>query len=856
MDRSSSSLLLSWLLVPVGAILVESALSLPRQPYTGLLLKNALVAEVIPGSPADRAGLLPGDRIEIPAEQRGRRFQRRPLEDAVPGRPLELQRLRGVERRRVWLVPDPLPDGERRVMAALLAVASGFVLLGGWVWSERRDRLARALFLLCLAFAWLLAPLPRWSAPALALLHDAILTGITLFLPALFIHFFALFPESRARGPLSASVGAGYAVATLLYVPSLIPIAFQTIGLPPAQTLGDVVQAAGALWFAAGLLTALGLFATSFRRAGSADARRRLRVAFAGTLLGSAPLAAAIAVRNLSPGTAVPGERWAVVLTLLVPASFAWSTVVHRIFDFRVALRTAAVIVLLAAVGAVVYGIGEWLAATWWPDLGAGIAGGALAFVALAACLAGPSAPWLGSLGARVVPGDEPGPLVSLSGSGMPPGAPAAEAGSAAGEPRLAGGTLARAPSVERVLTSACEAVVRYLKLDGCLALTIDGNGSGSVFGAGSGGMREPGPGLRLRAAHLVGAGIQAVADAPLEAADREALEMAGVDWLLPVGDEPVRAVLLLGRRLAGAWLGRRESEELERFADHLAVSLENAALRREATSRGALQRELMEAGAIQAHLLPRRAPVCPTLDCAAAALSCEPVGGDYYDFVEGEGRDFTLVVGDAAGKGIPAALLLAQVQARFRGEARTATSPGDLMSALNLELVRFDQPEKFVGLLCARVEVRTARVWFANAGLTPPLVRRRDGRFEEILMGGVLLGVSPHASYPDACVEMSAGDIVVVHTDGLTEARCGDELFGTERVREVLERARHLRAADILEALLTAVRAFADRPLDDLTVVVLKQLTDPVPVPRTRQASQEPLKWRPAAADLWSEAT
>src|SRR5436309_2358369 len=726
MDRSSSSLLLSWLLVPVGAILVESALSLPRQPYTGLLLKNALVAEVIPGSPADRAGLLPGDRIEIPAEQRGRRFQRRPLEDAVPGRPLELQRLRGVERRRVWLVPDPLPDGERRVMAALLAVASGFVLLGGWVWSERRDRLARALFLLCLAFAWLLAPLPRWSAPALALLHDAILTGITLFLPALFIHFFALFPESRARGPLSASVGAGYAVATLLYVPSLIPIAFQTIGLPPAQTLGDVVQAAGALWFAAGLLTALGLFATSFRRAGSADARRRLRVAFAGTLLGSAPLAAAIAVRNLSPGTAVPGERWAVVLTLLVPASFAWSTVVHRIFDFRVALRAAAVIVLLAAVGAVVYGIGEWLAATWWPDLGAGIAGGALAFVALAACLAGPSAPWLGSLGARVVPGDEPGPLVSLSGSGMPPGAPAAEAGSAAGE----------------------------------------------------------------------------------------------------------------------------------RFADRLAVSLENAALRREATARGALQRELMEAGAIQAHLLPRRAPVCPTLDCAAAALSCEPVGGDYYGFVEGEGRDFTLVVGDAAGKGIPAALLLAQVQARFRGEARTATSPGDLMSALNLELVRFDQPEKFVGLLCARVEVRTARVWFANAGLTPPLVRRRDGRFEEILMGGVLLGVSPHASYPDACVEMSAGDIVLVHTDGLTEARCGDELFGTERVREVLERARHLRAADILEALLAAVRAFADRPLDDLTVVVLKQLTDPVPVPRTRQASQEPLKWRPAAADLWSEAT
>jgi sigma-B regulation protein RsbU (phosphoserine phosphatase) len=292
------------------------------------------------------------------------------------------------------------------------------------------------------------------------------------------------------------------------------------------------------------------------------------------------------------------------------------------------------------------------------------------------------------------------------------------------------------------------------------------------------------------------------------------------------VGRAPARALLLLGRRLSGTWLGRIEARELERFAEHVDVALENAELRRAARTRGALERELQVAHAMQVNLLPRRAPVYPTLDCAATAVSSESVGGDYYDFVETSPRDFTLAVGDAAGKGVPAALVLARVQAHFRDEARRAGSPGALLKALNRELVGLDQPEKFMGLLCARVDVRTARVWFANAGLTPPLIRRRAGRFEELTAGGVLLGVSGDATYPDVGVELGAGDVVVLYTDGLTEARRGDELFGVERVRRSLEAGGTRRAADILEGLLAAVRDFADGPLDDLTVVVLRQIT------------------------------
>jgi len=196
----------------------------------------------------------------------------------------------------------------------------------------------------------------------------------------------------------------------------------------------------------------------------------------------------------------------------------------------------------------------------------------------------------------------------------------------------------------------------------------------------------------------------------------------------------------------------------------------------------------------------------------------------------------------------VPAALVLAGVQARFRVEAGGGRDPSELLSTLNRDLVEYQQPAKFVGLLCARVEVRYGRIRFANAGLTPPLVRRRDGRYEEQTSGGMLLGVSAQAHYRDATIQLRSGDLALFYTDGLTEAQAGDELFGLERVREVLDRHAHERAGRIVQALLTAARSFSDRPLDDLTVLVLKQLSDPVP--GTRGQAERALKPLTLAAD------
>jgi serine phosphatase RsbU (regulator of sigma subunit) len=799
----------SWtpaLLVVVTAALVWTALGLPERAYTGFVLRGDRIEVMDAGSPAARAGLTPGDRL----------VGREPESFLAPtagvltsglivGRPSRWIVERNGVRRDVELIPEAPPRASRRLVAQLFMVACGFLLLASVVWSDRRDSLTHVFLLLCLAFAILVAPMPQWRDARLALLYEAFYSGITLYLPALFIHFFALFPQgARPLGRLGAGVVIGYFLATLLFALTLatllLPHSLASAIEPATRALDGV----SAIWFAAGLLGAVALFARSFAAAADRDSRRRLRVALAGTLLGVAPLAGVTLIRNLSPVTEIPGERLAVLLTLLVPASFAWAIVVHRLFDVRVAIRAAAVVGALAAGGVITLVAADVLEQSRGRPFADYVSAGALAFMALGALLGGSIAELVRPRGGSFL---SPGELA---------GAPVAGAGS---------NPPAARPTREALLQSACESLTEDLRLSGCAAVTF---GKGRPRWLARAGALAHGTLSERFALALPGGGVAALHDAALEPEDRDVLEAASVGWLVPVGD-PVRHALLLGRRLAGSWLGIHEARELARFTSHLGTALENLHLRDEASSHVAIDRELREAGVIQAHFLPRRAPSFPTLDCAAAALSSEKVGGDYYDFVENGERDFTLAVGDAAGKGVPAALLLAGVQARFRSEARRGLRPSALLSAINRQLLQHEQPEKFVGLLCAHVDVRRARIGFANAGLTPPLLRRQDGSFEELTAGGVLLGVRPDAAYADGWVELLAGDVVLLYTDGLTEARRGEELFGIERVRECVAAHARRRASDLLAALLAEVRAFADRPLDDLTVVVLRQLADPV---------------------------
>ena len=793
MERTGSGFQVRWLLLPACWALLASGLDLQRQGWTGLSLRpDGRVAVVAPGSPGARAGLRPGDRLTA-SEPAGRTalLEESPIASARAGQPILLVRERAGQQTAVWLVPAERPEPERRFNAVQFAVAVAFLLLGGWVWSERRDRLTRTFLLLTLAFAVVLAPPPQLDASVASLAYTFLSVLASLFIGPLFSHFFALFPggtRTRAR----AWVLTCYAVATVLLACFLGVLIESLAGGTRGSALLPFLQNAGGAVSMAGLLGGLVLFAIAFAWADSSDARRRLRVAFFGTLLGALPFALLVGLHNLSHAPALPGERWAVPFTVLVPLSFSWAMAVHRVFDFRVALRafTAAVVALAGA--ALLYLLGEAVAASLWPALGTGVTGGALAALAILAGLAGPARAWLATIGQRIVPIADEWSLRDWTPSGED-------------EATLMGG--------------ACEAVVRALRLDGCAAFR---------FGAAGGPVAATGalvaPTLSPAAADALrrGSAVLEPADAGLSHEDLDTLERAGVRWLVPVTP---RLALALGRRIAGAWLSREDARALGGLAHVLAVAIENLELKREARDHGVLAREMRVAQAVQMKRLPRRTPVFPTLDCAASTLATEAVGGDYYDFVGTGSREFTLAVGDAAGHGVPAAIVLAGVQARFRDEAQRARHPGALLEAMNRDLVALEQPEHFMGLLCARVDAATGAVRFANAGLTPPVLRRRDGRIEILTESGLLLGVQGGSRYAVASVDLEPGDVLIVYTDGLSEASRAGEQFGEGPLAAVLHQHAHRRATDLVEELIRAVRAWADGPLDDLTVVVLKQL-------------------------------
>ncbi len=793
MERAGTGFQVRWLLLPACWALLVSGLDLQRQGWTGIALRpDGRIATVAHGSPGALAGLARDDSLAS-TQPAGRvaLLDESPIAGARPGIPLVLVRERAGARSAVWLVPGERPEPDRRFNTVQFAVAVAFLLLGGWVWSERRDRLTRTFLLLTLAFAVVLAPPPHLDAMPASLAYTFLNMLASLFMGPLFSHFFALFPDAtRTRG--RAWVLVSYASATVLLACFVGVLLESLAGGTRGALLLPLLQVAPSAVATAGILGGLTLFALAFAAADSSDARKRLRVAFFGTLAGALPFALLVGLHSAARMPSLPGERWAVPFTVLVPLSFGWAMAVHRVFDFRVALRAAtrALVALLGA--ALAYLIGEALASSWWPGLGAGVLGGSFAALALFAGLAGPARTWLGTIGQRVVPIADEWSLRDWTPTGADEAA---------------------------LVRDACEAIVRALRLDGCAAV---GFGEPGALAGGAGALDSPHLSAAAAEALRHTRGVHEPAASRLSHDDLDALTRAGVRWLLPVTP---RLTLALGRRIAGAWLSREDARALEGLAHLLAVALENLELKREARDHGVLAREMRVAQAVQMKRLPRRTPVLPTLDCAASTLATEAVGGDYYDFVAAGGREFTLAVGDAAGHGVPAALVLAGVQARFRDEAQRARHPGELLEAMNRDLVALEQPEHFMGLLCARVDAASGAVRFANAGLTPPIVRRRDGRIETITESGLLLGVQAGSRYPMAHVELEPGDVLVVYTDGLSEALRGGEPFGDAQLVEVLQQHAHRRATDLVEELIRAARAWSEGPMDDVTVVVLKQL-------------------------------
>ncbi len=251
--------------------------------------------------------------------------------------------------------------------------------------------------------------------------------------------------------------------------------------------------------------------------------------------------------------------------------------------------------------------------------------------------------------------------------------------------------------------------------------------------------------------------------------------------------------------------------------------------LREAFSEKGEFLSEMRTAEATQERLLPRDPPRLETLDYAALCRPVRGVGGDYYDFLSLGERRLGVALADVSGKGVSAALLMAGLQGRLQSQAsRFGDRLEGLVESLNRSLVPATEPGRFITLFYSLYDDFRCLLRYVNAGHNPPLLLRSGGRGvpEWLDSGGLVLGVLPDARYTGGEVAIGSGDVLVIYSDGVTEAMDPDENeFGVERLLDCVDRSRELPARELANRIVDDLGRFRRGvPLhDDLTLVVAK---------------------------------
>lgn len=268
-------------------------------------------------------------------------------------------------------------------------------------------------------------------------------------------------------------------------------------------------------------------------------------------------------------------------------------------------------------------------------------------------------------------------------------------------------------------------------------------------------------------------------------------------------------------------------------IAGQSAQVVENARLYEEEKALVHVREELRFASEIQQGLLPTKPPVVPGYDIAGRTIPAQDVGGDYFDFIDNAEGKLVFCLGDVTGKGLPAAMLMANLQATIRGQALVDCTPGECMSRSNKLLYRSTDPVKFATLFYGVLCNEKHELCFCSAGHDRPYFLSTGKEPHRLEPGGMMLGAMEGLPYEHDCLGFGPGDTLVVYSDGITEAMApGGEMgeeFGEERLEPLLRACHGKSAAEIIDDVVAAARQHAAgrAQSDDMTVVVVRRLPE-----------------------------
>jgi serine phosphatase RsbU (regulator of sigma subunit) len=272
----------------------------------------------------------------------------------------------------------------------------------------------------------------------------------------------------------------------------------------------------------------------------------------------------------------------------------------------------------------------------------------------------------------------------------------------------------------------------------------------------------------------------------------------------------------------------REDLNLLTVMANVAAIRIEHARLNEVEEAERAMSKEMEQAAAIQKRLLPSASPVVTGLDIAGRTTACRHVGGDYYDFLKFPDGRVGMLVGDVAGKGMPASLLMSSLQARVHVLFEDGDNLAQKISRLNKSTCANCPENRFITFFMTVLDPHTGELVYTNAGHNPPLIVRASGEFEALGGGGMILGILPMATYQESQARMEIGDALVLFSDGITEAPNPEgEEFGEQRLAALVASVRKEPSVDIIEEIHKAVNTFTQGApaADDITVVIARRV-------------------------------
>jgi sigma-B regulation protein RsbU (phosphoserine phosphatase) len=786
--------------------------------------------------------------------------------DAAPGKPTRLEvRRPGVDGVLTFDVP-PGPSRPMEVLALTLALTillPSFSLLAALLLGllKPEDRRAYIGSLLFLSFAGVFGVEPH-SLPAGSREIALVVRLVCVFaVDVLFLWFFLIFPTpsliDRRAGwlkPLALAVmGIGMVLQMLLQMSRLSSLATyeQLRGLLPDTLESRLFDVAGLTFIGIGVLS----LTLNTIRPQSRDDRRRMVIILTGTLACLVPLLATITYFSMV--NRQPPLWLGVALGSLIglfPLSFVYAVLRHRVLGIRLMLRRGAQYALISAGFRVLLGVVVFL--LFWYVIGpimmpVGQGPVANGFVAAGAALTAERL--LRKVRGRVMPAidrrffrdayDARRVLTSLGHSVR---------------------ELALEP--DRLLTRLVDTVSETLhpRTTAVLMRSVEADGGGGLGDFRCVALRRD-EGRPINAASIVvpAAGVVARRIAPTgessvtgpastpvdvfvdeprswahalvgdraHAAERASIEALGVQLVVPfVAGQRLLGMLLLGEKRSEEPYSRDDKDLLGAVAEQTALALDYGQLARRAAREESLRKEVEIARNVQTRLFPQELPEMPALDYAGVCRPAREVGGDSYDFIAlGDGR-FGLAVGDISGKGVAAALLMANLQALLRSHAPL---PGrelkDLVGDINRLLVASIPDNRFATFFYGVFDAPRRSLTYVNAGHNPPmLLRRGAGTATRLDPTGVMLGVFAEATFAQETIAVEPGDLIVAYSDGVCDAlNLAGEDYGDSRLESFVRTHAALPASGLMDRILEDVTTFSQGvpPFDDMTLVVARVL-------------------------------